>query len=181
MAGGSYACYNNQPDAFGSCAHCQMGSPSHVNKSMLLGCSNPAACKARGLAQPFCQYCCPMNFTEQWYAENTSRYATHPHTLLGQTTLDVMADSCASVNYHNTMIAHGGVSKRVAVPPAHERCYAIGVPGDNDSVPVAARRYSRFCSNPNMSSLGHTLGFPEFVEPALLFLRNAFGMNSTTR
>ena len=39
---------------------------------------------------------------------------------------------------------------------------------------IAAPRYSRFCSNPNMSSLGHTQGFPEFVEPALIFLRNAF-------
>lgn len=180
MSGGSYACYNSQPEAIGSCANCSSGASAwKVNKSIALGCSNPAACKARGLAQPYCEYCCPMNYTEQWYAENASRYATHPHTLFGQTTLDIMADSCASTNYHNTMIAHGAVSKRIAIPPAHERCYALGVPGDNASVPRQARKYSRFCSNPNMSSLGHTQGFPEFVEPALLFLLNAFGMNIT--
>ena len=178
MSGGSYACYNSQPEAFGTCAHCDMAPLSRINKSIVLGCSNPAACKARGLAQPYCEYCCPMNYTEQWYAENTSRYATHPHTLLGQTTLDVMADSCASVNYHNAMLAHGGVSLRVAVPPSHEKCYAIGIPGDVANVPVLARTYSRFCSNPNMSSVGHTQGFPEFVTPALLFLRNAFGLKN---
>ena len=144
MAGGSYACYNNRPAAFGSCADCVDGgiSPT-VNRSLVLGCSNPAACRARGLAQPYCQYCCPMNYTEQWFAENASRYAAHPPTLFGQTTLDIMADSCASVNYHNTMVAHGAVSKRIAIPPAHERCYALGVPGDNGSVPVPARRCVR--------------------------------------
>ena len=73
------------------------------------------------------------------------------------------------------MVAHGGVSERLVVPSAHMRCYTIGIEGDNASVPAPARKYARFCDNPNMSSILHTQGFAEFVEPALLFLRRALG------
>ena len=35
---------------------------------------------------PCCQYCCPMNTTEQWYLDHPEDYATHPPTFLAQMT-----------------------------------------------------------------------------------------------
>ena len=167
MAGGSYACYNSPPLAFGTCAKCVAeGAAAKANKSSMQGCSNPAAVHARGMAQPFCEYCCPMNYTEEWYVENASRYATHPHTLFGQVALDQSADSCASTNYHNTMIAHGAVSKRLVVAKDKIRCYSIGGAAGDPSVPLPARNLSRFCSDRNMSSIAHAQGWSSFVLPA---------------
>ena len=54
-----------------------------------------------------CEYCCPDRFTEDWYHEHPEDYPTHPATFLGQTEVDAGADSCASVHYHNEMVARG--------------------------------------------------------------------------
>ena len=174
MSGGSYACYNAPPYATGSCANCDPGSYSNAATSPALGCSNTFA--QRGLKAPYCELCCPQNFTEAYYAEDTSRYATHPATLFGQVEIDEEADSCASVNYHNTMIAHGAHSEMLTITKGHDmRCYALGLENDS-AVPKGARGMAHLCDNPNMTSIAHTEGFADFVSPAVQFFFKAFNM-----
>ena len=56
------------------------------------------------LAQPYCQLCCPTNFTEPYYNEHPAEYRSHPPTFLTQTTVDFCSDSCAAKNYHEVML-----------------------------------------------------------------------------
>ena len=96
FSGGSYGCFDEPPVARGSCAVCN--TSSYERDANALGCSNTFA--ERGLSQPYCQLCCPRNFTEQFYQDNPEAYATHPPTFLVQTTVDFCSDSCAGRNYH---------------------------------------------------------------------------------
>ena len=174
MAGGSHGCYNTPgAGAINQCANCTV-SHHGINTSFstdprALGCSNTA--RERGLAQPYCELCCPANYTEQWYSDHPEDYATHPPTFLIQTEMDSGADSCAALNYHETMKAHNGHSELAVVPLVEQRCYSTGHPADL-AVP-AADTFARFCSSPNMSSVNHTLGFAAAVEPLTRFLVDA--------
>lgn len=48
---------------------------------------------------PCCQYCCPRNYTEQYYYDHPEEYIHHPPTFLAQmTTADKNADLCAAKN-----------------------------------------------------------------------------------
>jgi hypothetical protein len=48
---------------------------------------------------PCCQYCCPRNYTEQFYYDHPEEYDRHPPTFLAQmSTADKNADLCAARN-----------------------------------------------------------------------------------
>ena len=48
---------------------------------------------------PCCQYCCPRNYTEQFYYDHPEEYRRHPPTFLAQmSTADKNADLCAARN-----------------------------------------------------------------------------------
>jgi hypothetical protein len=176
MAGGSHACYNwPGHGALAQCSQCNSSS-SYERDPAAYGCSNTA--KARGVigGQPYCDLCCPQNYTEHYYAEHPEKYRSHPPTLLIQTELDSGADSCAALNYHRTMLDHEGLSEIGIVPLDQQRCFSIGSPGD-PAVP-AADTFQRFCSEPNATSLNHTQGFAGMVQPLARFLMRAFNISS---
>lgn len=56
--------------------------PSHNSNTMI---SNGSV--------PECMYCCPRNYTEDYYHEHPQDYVTHPFTLLGQTEVDMVSRS----------------------------------------------------------------------------------------
>ena len=90
MSGGSMACYDEPPLARGVCANCNTSDNSYMQDPAALGCSSTFA--ERGLSAPYCQLCCPENFTEPFYAAHPSEYRNHPPTFLTQTTIDQGAD-----------------------------------------------------------------------------------------
>lgn len=176
MAGGSHACYNwPGHGALAQCSKCN--STKYYSKDPnAFGCSNTA--RARGVlgGEPYCDLCCPQNYTETFFAEHPEAYWNHPPTFLIQTELDSGADSCASVNYHRTMLAHHAWSEIAIVPLDQQRCFSIGNPGD-PAVP-AADTFQRFCSEPNATSLNHTQGFAGMVVPLTNFLIRALNVSS---
>ena len=88
--------------AKGVCAHCN-ATELPINEGE--GCSDDVV--ARG-GQLHCGYCCPDNYTEDYYHDHPGEYSSHPWTFLVQTTFDANSDSCAAKHYHATMLAHGG-------------------------------------------------------------------------
>jgi hypothetical protein len=165
-AGGSYGCYDTPPAARGVCSNC---SASHN----LVGCSSDLV--KHGI-QPACSFCCPNNFTEAWYESHPEDYASHPWTFLAQTEIDGGSDSCAGKHYHETMLAHGAHSELHIIPLDRMRCYSIGDPDDPD-VP-AFDTFAKFCANPNMTSLNHSIADAAMVGPVVKFLLKAFGNRS---
>lgn len=91
--------------------------------------------------EPYCELCCPTNYTEDYYAQHPEKYSTHPPTFLIQTELDSGADSCAAKHYHNTMLAHGAHSELGIVPLDQQRCFSIGNPSDPVSKLLMRRIY----------------------------------------
>jgi hypothetical protein len=52
--------------------------------------------------------------------------AEHPPTFLVQhRNVDENADACATLNYHQTMVAHGGRSEIHMIEPDEARCFCI--------------------------------------------------------
>ena len=94
------------------------------------GCSTTAAQRGVVGGEPYCELCCPTNYTEDYYAQHPEKYSAHPPTFLIQTELDSGADSCAAKHYHNTMLAHGAHSELGIVPLDQQRCFSIGNPSD---------------------------------------------------
>ena len=124
-----------------------------------------------------CHLCCLGNgYPPSGPPEHPEAYWNHPPTFLIQTELDSGADSCASVNYHRTMLAHHAWSEIAIVPLDQQRCFSIGNPGD-PAVP-AADTFQRFCSEPNATSLNHTQGFAGMVVPLTKFLIRALNVSS---
>jgi hypothetical protein len=105
--------------------------------------------------EPYCELCCPTNYTEDYYNQHPEKYSTHPPTFLIQTELDSGADSCAAKHYHETMLAHGAHSELGIVPLDQQRCFSIGNPGD----PVSQRPTRRTCvrlDTPCCASIVHS-------------------------
>ena len=176
MAGGSHRCYDEPSTAIGTCASCNIHQahyshnatydptePTHNSNTMI----------ANGSA-PECDYCCPRNYTEDYYSEHPEEYEAHPFTLLGQTEVDQMADSSAARNYHEGMVSHGAGNRSLAMylPLSEQRCGCLGAVG-GVGVP-AADTFGRFCGTRNETCLNHTQGFPQLVEPGVEFLLRAF-------
>jgi hypothetical protein len=140
FAGGTYACYRGKyygSDAakrkpgppmdppIGQCKGCNAS-----NECWTVGCSNTV--KELTGRPPCCAYCCPANFTEQFYADRPEAYLEHPPTFLVQhRDIDENADACAALNYHNTMVAHGGRSEIHMIEPDEARCFCIGQGSDS--------------------------------------------------
>ena len=61
------------------------------------------------------------------------------------------------------MRANGALSELHIVPLDQQRCYSVGDPRD-PTVPVADRRFQRFCSNRSLTSINHTMGFSSMEE-----------------
>lgn len=74
-----YACYNDVPEygptpPVGSCAGCKSGSP---NQCYVM--HEPSECSScNESVVPYCQECCPRNYTEQYYMVRHSGWPT-PH------------------------------------------------------------------------------------------------------
>ena len=119
-------------------------------------------------------FCCPDNYTEDYYAEHPEDYVSHPFTLLGQTQVDNEADSAAAANYHATMVKHGAGERSELhyLPLDQQRCGCLGELG-GDGVP-AGDSFAQFCKVDNQTCLNHTQGFASLVEPATEFLLRAF-------
>ena len=80
MAGGSHACYNwPGHEARSQCANCN-NSQAYEKDPNAFGCSSSEAVKARGVigGEPYCELCCPENYTEDFYDENPEQYKSHP-------------------------------------------------------------------------------------------------------
>ena len=111
LSGGSYQCYNdNQGDPavapIGSCSSCTEGGPTHCRGDPKCNSYDVSVHPGVGV-QPYCQQCCPRNYTEQYYFDHPEAYSTHPPMFLAQTTtVDTHADLCACKHYHETLQAH---------------------------------------------------------------------------
>ena len=190
MAGGSHACYNMPPLAKGWCSACNPHSklrnksggvvpvPTDKSDPAFEWWHSSAAVVAAGDI-PSCMYCCPNDYTEDWYAEHPEAYASHPFTLLAQTQVDNEADSAAALNYHTTMLKHGAASRSELhyLPVAEQRCGCLGEVG-GVGVPTGDS-FARFCKVDNQTCLNHTQGFPSLVEPATKFLQRAFAHHAS--
>lgn len=178
LSGGSYQCYNDPHDpqtpipAIGSCQGCTEGGPSHCQ-------GDPKCDSCNSAVKPYCQQCCPKNYTEQYFADNPSAWHEHPPIFLSQTsTIDNHADLCACRNYFETLQAHGVKSQLVLVPQSDESCFCVGNPTD----PAAAgSMFSGLCQLPswgkNCTTMGgsqccisHTMGNAVMMTPALEFI-----------
>lgn len=175
FAGGSYSCFLDPPLALAQCSTCNAS-----NECTTLGCSNEMVAKNR---TPCCNYCCPENFTEQHYKDHPADYKTHPGVFLVQhTTVDENSDTCAALNYHNTMKAHGGKSELYLIPKNRETCYCVGEADDKSSL---GSPYSKHCpdflpglpppplrpeSRTTERCMMHALAFADAVIPATKFL-----------
>lgn len=195
LSGGSYACY---ADPKPPPSHHGASDPPRQPQGSCKGCveyvsggcsqtSNPNAtsqCSSCDLtAQTFCSYCCPRDWTEAYYEENPSEWASHPPVFLAQTsTVDGHADLCATRNYHKVMQSHGAQSTLVLVAPDDMSCFCVGTPANPDT---AGSPWKDKCSEPgwgencsvfpnsNNCCITHTLGFASMVQPAADFVINA--------
>lgn len=178
LSGGSYTCYNDKQsreggmEPVGTCKGCVEGGPEH--------CQDDAKCSSCDAAiQPYCDQCCPRNFTEQFYHDHPDQWPSHPPMFLGQTSsVDNHADLCACKNYHETLVAHGVKSELHLVPKGDEACFCVGTPLE----PAAAGSpWASECKKPDWgkhcSTMGgtdccitHTQGFAAMVEPATQFV-----------
>eukprot|EP01052_Picozoa_sp_SAG31_P016166 SAG31_NODE_1061_length_10108_cov_5.521930_8_plen_142_part_00 len=85
FGGGSYGCYrvplgsypDSGPAPLAQCANCNASADCWT-----VGHSNDIL-KLTG-RQPCCSFCCPQNFTEQYYVDHPERYVDHPPTFLVQ-------------------------------------------------------------------------------------------------
>ena len=105
FAGGSHMCYLNPPHALGQCNACNTGATTPgpvlddgcrpltaLGCRWITGCGEfikiaPFTCSGDLVTQgqtPCCDYCCPMNTTEQWYLSHPEDYRTHPPVFLAQ-------------------------------------------------------------------------------------------------
>ena len=143
--------------------------------------------------------CCPRNYTEDWYASHPEDYPHHPPTFLVQhSTLDENADTCACLNYHESMITHGARSMLMLIPPSLERCMCVGQANDSSSIGSPYRQhcpdFPEICNRSSTNQtcylgharedvesvqrcLMHTQGFSDMVEPLVRFVRNATGVD----
>jgi hypothetical protein len=121
-----------------------------------------------------CRYCCPNDYTEEFYVEHPEAYDSHPFTLLAQTEVDNEADSSAAANYHATMVKRGAGNRSELhyLPVAEQRCGCLGEVGGEGVPPTDS--FARFCKVDNQTCLNHTQGFASLVEPAMQFLKRAF-------
>lgn len=113
------------------CCSVSTGTFNFVLLVQAFGCSSTAAARGVVGGQPYCELCCPTNYTEDYYAAHPDQYTKHPPTFLIQTELDSGADSCAAKHYHATMLAHGAHSEIGIIPLDQQRCFSIGNPGDS--------------------------------------------------
>ena len=78
-------------------------------------------------------------------------YARHPPTFLVQNTVvDENADTCAAINYHDTMIANGAHSVLALIPVAKERCVRMACP-----TPLYTHRQTAQACAPHMHTHTH--------------------------
>ena len=97
-------------------------------------------------------------------------------------TVDENSDTCAAINYHTTMQAHGGKSTMMLIPPHLETCYCVGNPTDKAAT---GSPYSKHCpdflpglpprplspeSRKTERCMMHAVGFADAVEPLAKFL-----------
>eukprot|EP00750_Incisomonas_marina_P016548 INCI19165.2.p1 GENE.INCI19165.2~~INCI19165.2.p1 ORF type:complete len:391 (+),score=38.86 INCI19165.2:121-1293(+) len=82
LSGGTYACYNDVPGygptpPVGSCQGCITGSPAACFSEK----PGPRCSSCDPTTKPYCQQCCPRNFTEQHYQVITNGRITFLHRL----------------------------------------------------------------------------------------------------
>ena len=119
-------------------------------------------------AIPCCSFCCPANYTEQWYEDHPEDYPSHPAAFMAQlSTWDQNADLCAAKNYHETLLRHGARSQLVLVRPEDEDCFCIGNPAGAGG--SAQSPYSQLCVNGSTGSRfecgQHAMAFAGMVAP----------------
>eukprot|EP00038_Savillea_parva_P013540 m.8512 g.8512 ORF g.8512 m.8512 type:complete len:480 (+) comp2547_c0_seq1:107-1546(+) len=170
LSGGSHRCYLDPPNAVGDCAaRCSKG-PECNGGAQSRGCSLTA--------DPLCcDYCCPANYTEDYYAKHPEEYIHHPPTFLAQSEAsDFNADLCAARLYYETLQAHGVRSELVLLPAADARCSCVGSP--NATSPAGrSSPLARECAlqppeppGPRGNCVDHVWAFAKMVEPLTMFL-----------
>lgn len=184
LSGGSYRCYAQPPLALAQCQGCTLIDPTRAALSQGY-CSSDLAPNIT----PACDYCCPVNYTEQWFQDHPADYALHPPAFLAQLrTADKNADLCAGRHYHDTLRAHGVNATLVLPRAADETCFCVGTP-DN---PAAAGspfldRCGAFLPMGNCTSHEHpdelccephATGFADMVEPMVDFVLEAVSASS---
>jgi hypothetical protein len=122
LSGGSHRCYFSPPEAVSNCARCSDTKGNCGGGSGNRGCSL--------VASPLCcSYCCPANWTEDFYAAHPEAYASHPPCFLAQSAAsDFNADLCAAKVYFDTLQAHGVLSQLVLLQEVDAPCACVGAP-----------------------------------------------------
>ena len=83
FAGGTYGFFLDPPLAMSQCSSCNASL-----ECTTLGCSNTMVAKN---ITPCCNYCCPTNYTEQWYADHPEDYSKHPEVFMVQVSRQMQA------------------------------------------------------------------------------------------
>ena len=170
ISGGSHRCYFSPPDAVSNCAACTDTQGDCGGGSGSRGCSLTA--------EPLCcSYCCPANYTEDFYSAHPAAYATHPPCFLAQSGhSDFNADLCAAKVYYETLQAHGVMSELVLLPKADAQCACVGGP-EALSAEGRASPLARECplkppepSGDRGNCVDHVSGFAAMVVPLTEFM-----------
>eukprot|EP00658_Telonema_sp_P-2_P069344 TRINITY_DN5850_c0_g1_i1.p1 TRINITY_DN5850_c0_g1~~TRINITY_DN5850_c0_g1_i1.p1 ORF type:complete len:439 (+),score=38.77 TRINITY_DN5850_c0_g1_i1:205-1521(+) len=190
MSGGSYACYQPPPLAINNCARCNTSCGWGVCPLSTMSSARCSSCgpsiHPSGVC---CEWCCPHDFTEQYFVDYPQAYPRHPPAFLMQlSTYDVNADLCAARNYARTLQANGVEAVLVLEAEERERCYCVG---QEDDLAAAGSPFVGVCtaSIPNRSQtpegclgehfegkqeelccLGHSMGFASMVDPLIRFV-----------
>jgi hypothetical protein len=170
LSGGSHRCYMSPPDAVSNCADCTDTKGNCGGGSGSRGCSLTAS--------PLCcSYCCPANFTEDYYHTHPAEMKDHPPCFLAQSAAsDFNADLCASRVYYDTLQGAGVLSQLVLLPKEEALCACVGSPSER-SPEGRASPLARECALKPPEPLGdrgncvdHVAGFAAMVVPLTEFL-----------
>eukprot|EP00040_Diaphanoeca_grandis_P043333 m.267663 g.267663 ORF g.267663 m.267663 type:complete len:450 (-) comp74262_c0_seq1:202-1551(-) len=171
LAGGSHRCYMSPPQTKTNCGAC-------TNAGSCGGGSGSRGCSLT--AVPLCcDYCCPANYTEDYYASHPQEYDTHPPCFLAQSAdSDFNADLCATKVYYDTLRSNNVTTQLVLLDKADGRCSCVGALNSTTSVgrssPIAAECVLQPPEPPGDrgNCVDHVCGFAAMVVPLIEFLVN---------
>jgi hypothetical protein len=176
LSGGSHRCYMTAGQgAVSNCAAC-------TNAGSCGGGSGSRGCSVS--ASPLCcDYCCPSNYTEDWYAAHPGDYPQHPPVFLAQSSAsDFNADLCAAKVYYETLRRHNVSAELALLPAAEQRCSCVGqqangTNGTNGTDEADASPLERECdlippepAGDRGNCVDHVCAFGAMVEPLTQFL-----------
>ena len=174
LSGGSDRCYFSPPDAVSNCPACTDTQGDCGGGSGSRGCSLTA--------KPLCcSYCCPANYTEDFYSAHPASYAMHPPCFLAQSGhSDFNADLCAAKVYYEARGHVGASTAPESGRPVRVRWRPSGALGGGRASPLAKE-----CplkppepSGDRGNCVDHVSGFAAMVVPLTGFLLKVIATTS---